>query len=45
MSNRIWNGLKPEHKSWLAAVAVVLVVLGFLVVYALSTDPFVYSLF
>jgi hypothetical protein len=45
MLNQYWNGLKEKHKSWLAAVAVVVVLLALLLASALSSDPFIYSLF
>ncbi len=42
-----WDFLKQEKKYWLAPIAVVLVVLGLVLVFAQSSAvaPFIYSLF
>jgi hypothetical protein len=42
-----WDFLKQEKKYWLAPIAIVLVLLGLLLVFAQSSAvaPFIYSLF
>ena len=42
-----WDFLKHEKKYWLAPIALVLIVLGLLLVFAQSSAvaPFIYSLF
>lgn len=42
-----WAFLKEEKKYWLAPIAIALVLLGFLIVFAQSSAvaPFIYSIF
>ena len=42
-----WNFLRQEKKYWIAPIAIVLVLLGLLLVFAQSSAvaPFIYSLF
>ena len=43
----VWRFLRQEKKYWIAPIAVVLVLLGLLLVFAQSSAvaPFIYSLF
>jgi hypothetical protein len=45
--SEFWQFLKQEKKYWLAPIALVLVLLGLLLVFAQSSAvaPFIYSLF